>query len=154
MYLNRYWNSYTLAFFKKMNKRISFMEAAIQTAILWSKRSEDPYKKVGVCILNKDGRVLSIGYNGLVPKFKTNKKFFNDRDNRRKYMIHAEINALSLIKRTDEPYLLASTLLPCSNCATNIVAYGVKTVVYSEDYEKDTSAKDIFKFYKVKLIKI
>jgi hypothetical protein len=27
-------------------------------------------------------------------------------------------------------------------------------VVYSEDYEKDTSAKDIFKFYKVKLIKI
>ena len=35
-----------------------------------------------------------------------------------------------------------------------IVAYGVKTVVYSEDYEKDTSAKDIFKFYKVKLIKI
>jgi hypothetical protein len=27
-------------------------------------------------------------------------------------------------------------------------------VVYSEDYEKDTSAKDIFKFYNVKLIKI
>lgn len=137
-----------------MNKRISFLEAAIQTATLWSKRSEDPYKKVGVCILNKDGRVLSIGYNGLVSKFKVNKQFFNDRDNRRKYMIHAEINALSLIKRTDEPYLLASTLLPCLNCATNIVAYGVKTVVYSEDYEKDTSAKDIFKLYNVKLIKI
>ena len=154
MHLNRNWNMYALAFFQKMNKRISFIEVAMQTAALWSKRSEDPYKKVGVCILNKDGRVLSIGYNGLVPKFKTNKQFFNDRDNRRKYMIHAEINALSLIKRKDEPYLLASTLLPCSNCSTNIVAYGVKTVVYSEDYEKDTSAKDIFKFYNVKLIKI
>ena len=153
MYFNGYCNSNILAFFSKMNKRISFVETAIQTAFLWSKRSEDPYRKVGVCILNKDGRVLSIGYNGLAPKFKINKNFFNDRDNRRKYMIHAEINALSLIRRTDEPYLLASTLLPCSNCATNIVAYGVKSVVYSEDYEKDATAKEIFKFYNVKLIK-
>jgi dCMP deaminase len=137
-----------------MNNRISFIEAAIETARIWSSRSEDPYKKVGVCILNKDGRVLSVGYNGLLPKFNINEDFFNDRDNRRKYMIHAEINALSLVKRGDEPHLLASTLLPCSNCATNIVAYGVKSVVYSEEYEKDSTAKDIFKFYNIELIKI
>ena len=126
----------------------------MQTARIWSNRSEDPYKKVGVCILNKDGRVLSVGYNGLLPKFNINEDFFNDRDNRRKYMIHAEINALSLVKRGDKPHLLASTLLPCSNCATNIVAYGVKSVVYSEEYEKDSTAKEIFKFYNIELIKI
>ena len=137
-----------------MNNRISFIEAAIETAKIWSSRSEDPHKKVGVCILNKDGRVLSVGYNGLLPKFNINQDFFNDRDNRRKYMIHAEINALSLVKRGDEPHLLASTLLPCSNCATNIVAYGVKSVVYSEEYEKDSTAKEIFKFYNIELIKI
>ena len=137
-----------------MNNRISFIEAAIQTAKIWSSRSEDPHKKVGVCILNKDGRVLSVGYNGLLPKFNINKDFFSDRDNRRKYMIHAEINALSLVKRGDQPHLLASTLLPCSNCATNIVAYGVKSVVYSEEYDKDTTAKEIFKFYNIELIKI
>jgi dCMP deaminase len=143
-----------VAFFLKMNSRTSFIKAAIETAKIWSNRSEDPYKKVGVCILNKDGRVLSVGYNGLLPKFKINRDFFCDRDNRRKYMIHAEINALSLIKKADEPYLLASTLLPCSNCATNIVAYGVKNVVYSEEYEKDSAAKEIFKFYNIELIKI
>jgi dCMP deaminase len=137
-----------------MNSRISFIEAAIETAKIWSNRSEDPYQKVGVCILNKDGRVLSVGYNGLLPKFNIAEDFFSDRDSRRKYMIHAEINALSLVKRGDEPYLLASTLLPCSNCATNIVAYGVKSVVYSEEYEKDPTAKDIFKFYNIELIKI
>jgi len=137
-----------------MNNRISFIEAAIETAKIWSSRSEDPHKKVGVCILNKDGRVLSVGYNGLLPKFNINKDFFSDRDNRRKYMIHAEINALSLVKRGDQPHLLASTLLPCSNCATNIVAYGVKSVVYSEEYEKDSTAKEIFKFYNIELIKI
>lgn len=137
-----------------MNNRISFIEAAIETARIWSSRSEDPYKKVGVCILNKDGRVLSVGYNGLLPKFNINEDFFNDRDNRRKYMIHAEINALSLVKRGDQPHLLASTLLPCSSCATNIVAYGVKSVVYSEEYEKDSTAKEIFKFYNIELFKI
>ena len=137
-----------------MNNRISFIEAAIQTAKIWSSRSEDPHKKVGVCILNKDGRVLSVGYNGLLPNFNINEDFFSDRDNRRKYMIHAEINALSLVKRGDQPHLLASTLLPCSNCATNIVAYGVKSVVYSEEYDKDTTAKEIFKFYNIELIKI
>jgi len=137
-----------------MNNRISFIEAAIETARIWSNRSEDPYKKVGVCILNKDGRVLSVGYNGLLSKFNINEDFFSDRDNRRKYMIHAEINALSLVKRGDQPHLLASTLLPCSNCATNIVAYGVKSVVYSEEYEKDSNAKEIFKFYNIELIKI
>ena len=137
-----------------MNNRISFIEAAIETARIWSSRSEDPYKKVGVCILNKDGRVLSVGYNGLLSKFNINQDFFSDRDNRRKYMIHAEINALSLVKRGDQPHLLASTLLPCSSCATNIVAYGVKSVVYSEEYEKDSTAKEIFKFYNIELIKI
>ena len=137
-----------------MNNRISFIEAAIETARIWSSRSEDPYKKVGVCILNKDGRVLSVGYNGLLSKFNINQDFFSNRDNRRKYMIHAEINALSLVKRGDQPHLLASTLLPCSSCATNIVAYGVKSVVYSEEYEKDSTAKEIFKFYNIELIKI
>ena len=137
-----------------MNNRISFIEAAIETARIWSSRSEDPYKKVGVCILNKDGRVLSVGYNGLLSKFNINQDFFSNRDNRRKYMIHAEINALSLVKRGDQPHLLASTLLPCSSCATNIVAYCVKSVVYSEEYEKDSTAKEIFKFYNIELIKI
>jgi hypothetical protein len=51
MHFNRDWNSNSLAFLLKMNKRISFIEAAMQTAALWSRRSEDPYKKVGVCIL-------------------------------------------------------------------------------------------------------
>lgn len=137
-----------------MNNRISFLNAALETAKIWSNRSEDPYKKVGVCILNKEGRVLSVGYNGLLSKFSIDKNFFDNRDNRRKYMIHAEVNALSLIKKTDRPYLLASTLLPCSNCATNIIAYGIKSVVYSEEYEKDSIAKEIFKFYNIELINI
>ena len=135
-------------------KRISFLEAAIQTAEFWSNRSEDLHQKVGACILNKEGRVLSVGYNGLTPKLNKNESFWLDRDNRRKYIIHAEINALALIKKQDNPDLIAVTLLPCSSCATNIACYGIKTVVYNNEYDKDQNSKDIFKFYNIKLIKI
>jgi len=137
-----------------MEARPSFDKIALETATIWSKRSEDLYQKVGACILDKDGRVLSIGYNGLSPKLTKPASFWKDRDNRRNYIIHAEINALSLVKRQDEPYLIAVNLLPCSHCALNIACYGIKKVVYSKDYERDQKAKDIFKFYDIQLIKI
>ena len=39
-----------------------------------SSRSEDLYKKVGCSIFNKEGRLLSIGYNGFQSKQKVSKK--------------------------------------------------------------------------------
>lgn len=134
--------------------RISFDQMAINLANEVSKRSEDMYKKVGCCILNHEGRILSTGYNGLAPKFNINKNFWNDRNERRKFMIHAEINALSRISRQETPYTLASTLLPCQNCAINIVAYGIKRVIYNEDYHLDDTAKEIFRFYNLELIRL
>lgn len=134
--------------------RISFEEMAINIADVVKERSEDPYKKVGACILNKEGRVLSIGYNGLLSKQKVKNKFWENRDKRRKFIIHAEINALASISRYDNPYVLASSLLPCSTCAINICAHGIKNVFYSEEYNKDILAYEIFDFYKVKLKKI
>ena len=130
-------------------KRISFEQLAMNVANECSKRSEDLHKKVGCCILNKDGRILSTGYNGLLPKVNMSKRFWLNRDLRRKYISHAEINALSRIKIEDEPYILASTLLPCSTCALNIASYGIKKVIYKEEYHNDKGCIDIFNFYKI-----
>ena len=76
--------------------------------------------------------------------------FWENRDYRRKFMIHAEANCLSLCKR-GEVDMLAVTLLPCSHCASTIAAYEVRKVVYSEVYERDSSAFDIFDFYNIEL---
>lgn len=133
--------------------RITFEEMAIKIADSVKDRSEDPYKKVGVAILNKEGRLLSIGYNGLLSKQLVNHSFWEDRDERRKYVIHAEVNALACISRYDNPYILASTLLPCANCAINICSYGIKKVCYLEGYCLDQMAHDIFNFYNVELLK-
>jgi len=134
--------------------RISFEKMAMELAIAASKRSEDPYKKVGCSILDKEGRVMSIGYNGLQPKQKITDSFWEDRAARRKYIIHAETNALSYIKRSEFPHLLASTLLPCACCAMNIASYGIKKVIFLEDYDLDQEAKIIFSFYNIKLYNI
>lgn len=133
---------------------MSIQDLAIDIALSAAKRSEDPYKKVGCSIFNEYKRLLSIGYNGLCPGQQIDSDFWANREERRKYIIHAEINALSCISRYDNPYLLASTLLPCCNCAINIASYGIKKVFYVEEYEKDKTAYDIFKFHNIQLIKI
>jgi len=115
--------------------------------------SEDPYTKVGAIVLNKEGRVLSLGYNGLAPKKNVNKEFWKDRDLRRKYMIHAEMNALSCMSRYDEPYYIYVNLLPCGYCANLIACYNIKEVFYNQEYNLDNSSKEIFKFYKIKYTK-
>jgi dCMP deaminase len=135
------------------NQRISWEEYALRMADVASMRSEDPYKKVGACGLSKNNRVLGTGYNGLASGKEVDSVFWEDRDERRRYIIHAEANLLSLIKR-GKCHLLACTLLPCSACATLIAGHGIKKVVYKELYTRDTSALDIFKFYNIECVNI
>lgn len=133
--------------------RLSWDKYAINLAVEASKRSEDPYKKVGACALSHDNRVLGVAYNGLVSGKSANEKFWKDRDQRRKYMIHAETNLLSLFER-GECRLVACTLLPCSYCARMICAWGIPRVIYLENYDQDGEGLEIFKFYKVRVSKI
>ena len=133
--------------------RISWEEYALKIAEVAALRSEDPYKKVGACALNQDNRVIAVSYNGLAPGKIADLSFWEDRDKRRKFMLHAEVNALSLIKG-GECRLLACTLMPCAACATAIAANGVKKVVYSEIYERSDDSLEIFDFYGVEYQRI
>ena len=134
-----------------MSSRISWEKYALEIAKPVSLRSEDPHQKVGACALNSSNMVVGVGYNGLASGKEVDLGFWLDRDDRRKYMIHAESNCLSLCKK-DEVDILAVTLLPCSFCATMIAAYGVKTVVYEDEYERDQESKIIFDFYGIDLM--
>ena len=133
--------------------RISWQEYALNIAKTASERSEDPFMKVGACALNKDNMVLAVGYNGLATGKKVDKYFWAVRRQRRPYMIHAEANCLSLVKR-GEVDLLAVTLLPCASCATLIASYNIPKVVYEQEYERDMKALEIFDFYGINCIKL
>jgi dCMP deaminase len=131
-----------------VNKRIDWDTYAIKLAEVAALRSEDPYVQVGACALDHDNRVLGVSYNGIAPGKIVTEMFWADRDGRRPYILHAETNLLSLIKR-NEAKLIACTLLPCASCATHIIANGVKRVIYRDVYTKDMRALDIFKFYNI-----
>lgn len=132
-------------------ERIDWYEYSMLLAFAAAKRSEDPYRKVGACALNKDKMVVGLGYNGLASGTDAPRGFWDDRDARRKFMIHAETNCLSLCKK-GEVELLAVTLLPCSYCAAMIASYGVKEILYHEEYESDQAAKEIFHFYNIDIL--
>ena len=129
-----------------MNNRISWEEYALRIAEVAAQRSEDIYIQVGACVLDKDNRVVGVGYNGLAPTKNVNDEFWKDRDERRKFILHAEANALSMVKRGDA-VLLACNLLPCSSCATLIAAHGIKKVIYRTPYNRDMASLEIFDFY-------
>ena len=133
--------------------RIPWEKYALDLAKTASQRSEDPHMKVGACALNKHNMVLALGYNGLASRKEVDDSFWEDRDLRRPYMIHAEANCLSLVKR-GEVKLLAVTLLPCSSCATLIASYNIPKVVYGEVYERDMKSLEIFDFYDIECVKL
>lgn len=137
----------------KKKKRISWEEYALRIAHVASLRSQDLYRQVGACALDYSNRVIGAAYNGLASGIDAPSSFWNNRDDRLPYIIHAETNLLSLIKK-GECKLLACTLLPCSACASMISAYQIKKVVYLEDYQRDAKALDIFKFNRIECVKI
>jgi dCMP deaminase len=112
-------------------------------AVVAKERSEDRFVKVGAVIENSDGRIIATGYNGLPAGFSLNEQISSNRDLRRPFMIHAEINALSLIRR-GEGYRVYCTLHPCSSCINAMVAHGIKEVIYLDSWENlDSSAQSL-----------
>ena len=81
-----------------MKTRISWEEYALRIAQVASLRSEDPYKQVGASALDWSNRIIGVAYNGLAPGIDVDETFWEDRNRRRPYMIHAEVNLLSLFK--------------------------------------------------------
>ena len=132
--------------------RLSIPEYAMALAHVASMRSEDPFRKVGAVAFDFDNRVIGTAYNGLAPGFNASAEFWADRDDRRKYMLHAEVNLCSLFTRGNVR-LIACTAKPCTSCMQMICAYGVKEVYFRDDYPA-SEADAIADLYSVKLIQL
>lgn len=121
-----------------------------------SKLSKDEDTKVGAVIVDEDGKVVSMGYNGYPSNFgvvnnkvdldfphsrkEQNLELINDysfididkkfKSNKHPYMVHSEINCI--LTTSDNNRLKNATIYvthyPCSNCACMIAQSGIKTV--------------------------
>ena len=139
------------------NKRENYLtwdEFFIGVASLAAKRSKDPNTQVGACIVDKENRILSIGYNG-TPNGFSDDKFPWDREGEKKtetkypYVCHAELNAI-LNYRGSRKDLVDSKiyvdLFPCNECAKAIVQSGIKEIIYKSDKYNGTEENDAAKY--------
>ena len=105
-------------------------------------RSKDINTKVGACIVSKDNRILSTGFNGaprkmkdsLVPK--ENSKDLPWLDTKYPYVCHSELNAILNFRGSLSEFEGARiyvTLFPCNECSKAIAQSGITEVIYLED---------------------
>lgn len=102
----------------------------IQLAHVVAMRSEDPYMQAGCIAVRDDWSVAGIGYNGLPPDVTMQDEWWADRDGRRPFMIHSEVNAMRY-SRPGEVTRIISTHIPCANCMTVLGSYRVREVYYT-----------------------
>lgn len=110
--------------------RMSWDKYGLEVAKAASYRSEDPYYKIGACVLRPDRSIISIGYNGAASGIDIP---WEDRNTRRGFVIHAEANALRYCtpNQTRGGYMYV-THHPCAECIKLVASYGIKFVMYSD----------------------
>jgi dCMP deaminase len=135
-----------------------FMDVAERTSQL----SHAIRLKVGAIIV-KDGRIISIGYNGMPANWDNNcEEVVNVDINDIRYnynnftkelktlpeVLHAETNAISKLARSTEAgdnSTLFCTHAPCIDCAKLIYQSGINSVYYRDTYRDDSGLKFLTK---------
>ena len=125
----------------KREEYLSWDEYFMGVAFLSGMRSKDPSTQVGACIIDKEKKIIGMGYNGFplgssddeMPWGKTG----DFLDTKYPYVVHAELNAiLNSIKSLKESTIYV-THFTCNECAKAIVQSGIKKVIYFSDKHKN-----------------
>ena len=117
-------------------ERLSWDEYFSKIVKVTAERSPCERLQVG-CLLVKDNRIISQGYNGFLPGCPHESIV---RDNHEQATLHAEQNALmDCAKRgvSCEGSTAYVTHYPCIICSRLLLAGGIKKINYLNDYKND-----------------
>lgn len=123
--------------------------AHMKAAYIYAELSHARRLKVGALIV-KDDRIISIGYNGMPSGWDNNCEIEMYQPvgrinlTTKPEVLHAEMNALMKLARSNESGLDASMFVthsPCIDCAKGIYQAGIKEVYYANEY-RDTAGVD------------
>lgn len=107
----------------------------LSMADLVSSWSKDPSTKVGCVLVDRNRRVVSVGFNG--PPIKTVDAEYI-REVRLRRSIHAEANALHFANSDVSGCTAYITHTPCANCTGHLIQRGISRIVArvgSNDFE-------------------
>ena len=90
--------------------------------------SKDPSTKVGAVIARNDKTIVSLGFNGF-PRFTCDDaELYEDRDEKLRRIVHAEMNAILSAREPLHGCSMWTTLGPCARCAAAIIQSGIRSV--------------------------
>ena len=136
-----------------MTDRLNWDEYFAKIVSVTAERSSCHRLHVG-CLLVKNNRIISQGYNGHLPGCKHESIV---RNNHEQATVHAEQNAIcDCAKRgvSCEGATAYVTHYPCIICSRLLLASGIKQIRYLEDYKNDELVKVFSDMMNVSLIKI
>lgn len=113
--------------------------AHMKTAYVYAQLSYCEKKKVG-CVVVKDDRIISIGYNGAPSGWENVCEDCNG--NTLASVYHAEANAITKLAKCSESGYDASvfvTCTPCYDCAKLLSQTKIKELYYGEHYTSSTN---------------
>lgn len=117
-------------------ERLSWDDYFSKIVQVTSERSPCSRLQVG-CLLVKDNRIISQGYNGFLPGCPHTSIV---RDNHEQATVHAEQNALADCAKRGVSCLGSTayvTHYPCIICSRLLLASGIQTIKYIHDYKND-----------------
>lgn len=121
----------------KNKLKYAFMDVAKR----FSKLSTAKRMQVGSIIV-KDGRILSIGYNGTPSGWDNTCEYMKDGEIVTKpEVIHAEANSLAKLAKANESAENSEMFIthsPCLECAKQIYGAGIKKIYYITKYRCDS----------------
>ena len=136
-----------------MTDRLNWDEYFAKIVSVTAERSSCHRLHVG-CLLVKNNRIISQGYNGHLPGCKHESIV---RNNHEQATVHAEQNAIcDCAKRgvSCEGATAYVTHYPCIICCRLLLASGIKQIRYLEDYKNDELVKYFCNQLNVQLIKL
>ena len=138
---------------QEARSRLTFDEMFKNILLATAHRSPCHRLQVG-CVLVKDKRIISQGYNGFLPGAEHKSVV---RNNHEQATVHAEQNAIcDCAKRgvSCEGATAYITHYPCIICTRLLLASGIKDIKYLEDYKNDELVKVFTNELNVKVEKL
>jgi dCMP deaminase len=125
-----------------LTERMSWDHVMMKLADTISFRSPDAQTRVGAVIVNKDHRILGMGYNGWMPGI-DDTLIPNIRPLKYNFVIHAELNAILNCEHRPINGTLYCTHRPCPHCFHCIVTAGITELVYTNKVVVGEQSKDV-----------
>ena len=115
-----------------MSKQQEWDEYFMKIAETVETKSKDPSSKNGCVIVDKNKRVVSLGYNGLIQGADESKMTLSERPMKYYFSIHSEMNAVLFAHQDLTDCTVYNRVATCDNCLKYCLQAGIKRFVYKE----------------------